>query len=214
MARADAAARDRSMAQSVAKRRAPRSSATASVSPAAPSADVPAAVSAAEIAHADLFAQPGHLIRRAQQIAVSMFLDAVGGEVTPVQYAVLRRLLDRPGIDQVTLAREIALDTSTTADTAARLEAKGWIVRELRARRQRSLALTDAGRAQLTRLMPAIHRMNAQMLGVLPEAERESLMRVLRSFVELNNAHSRAPHGGGDPDDRGVAGRRRGGTSG
>jgi DNA-binding MarR family transcriptional regulator len=129
-----------------------------------------------------------------------MFLDAVGGEVTPVQYAVLRRLLDRPGIDQVTLAREIALDTSTTADTAARLEAKGWIVRELRARRQRSLALTDAGRAQLTRLMPAIHRMNAQMLGVLPGGEQESLMRLLRRFVDLNNAHSRAPRGGGRAD--------------
>jgi DNA-binding MarR family transcriptional regulator len=150
--------------------------------------------------HADLYAQPGHLIRRAQQIAVSMFLDAVGGDVTPVQYAVLRRLLDRPGIDQVTLAREIALDTSTTADTAARLEAKGWIVRELRPRRQRSLALTDAGRAQLERLMPAIHEMNAAMLGVLPAVERETLMRLLRRFVELNNAQSRAPHRAGGND--------------
>ena len=35
----------------------------------------------------ELYEQPGHLIRRAQQIAVSMFFDALGRDVTPVQYA-------------------------------------------------------------------------------------------------------------------------------
>ncbi len=38
------------------------------------------------------YEQPGHLVRRAQQIAMSMFFDAVGREVTPVQYANLRML--------------------------------------------------------------------------------------------------------------------------
>ena len=83
--------------------------------------------------HADLFDQPGHLFRRAQQISVSMFLDAVGRDVTPVQYAILRMLQDRPGIDQVTLAREVALDTSTTADIAARLGAPDLTVIDARA---------------------------------------------------------------------------------
>ena len=75
----------------------------------------------------ELHDQPGHLIRRAHQIAVGLFNEAMGREVTPVQYAVLRALQDKPGIDQVTLAQEIALDTSSTADVAVRLEAKGWI---------------------------------------------------------------------------------------
>ncbi len=88
----------------------------------------------------DLYEQPGHLIRRSQQIAVAMFFDALGRDVTPVQYAVLRMLQARPGIDQVTLACEVALDTSTTANIAARLEAKGWIRREVLARRQRDLS--------------------------------------------------------------------------
>ena len=143
--------------------------------------------------HADLFDQPGHLIRRAQQISVSMFFDAVGRDVTPIQYAVLRMLQERPGIDQVTLAREVALDTSTTADIAARLEAKGWIVRRLLARRQRSLELTDAGRAMLARLVPGIHALNEAMLGALEPGERKQLMRLLRKFVQVNNAQSRAP---------------------
>jgi DNA-binding MarR family transcriptional regulator len=141
----------------------------------------------------DLFEQPGHLIRRAQQIAVAMFVEALGRDVTPVQYAILRMLQERPGLDQVTLAREVALDTSTTADIAARLENKGWIVREVLPRRQRRLLLTPAGEAVLARLVPGLQRMNAAMLGGLDADERETFMRLLRKFVQLNNEQSRAP---------------------
>ena len=141
----------------------------------------------------DLYDQPGHLIRRAQQIAVSMFFEALGRDVTPVQYAMLRMLQERPGIDQVTLAQEVALDTSTTAEIAARLEAKGWIVRELMARRQRRLLLTPEGEAVLQRLVPGLAAMNDQLLARLDAAEREDFMRLLRKFVQLNNEQSRAP---------------------
>lgn len=141
----------------------------------------------------DLFEQPGHLIRRAQQIAVAMFVEALGRDVTPVQYAILRMLQERPGLDQVSLAREVALDTSTTADIAARLETKGWIVREVLPRRQRRLVLTPAGEAVLARLVPGLQRMNTAMLAGLDAEERETFMRLLRKFVRLNNDQSRAP---------------------
>jgi len=141
----------------------------------------------------ELYDQPGHLIRRAQQIAVSMFFDALGRDVTPVQYALLRMLQDRPGIDQVTLAKEVALDTSTTADIAARLEAKGWIVREMLPRRQRRLVLTPAGEAVLARLVPGLQAMNLQLLQRLDDDERTEFMRLLRKFVQVNNDQSRAP---------------------
>ena len=42
----------------------------------------------------DLYDQPGHLIRRAQQIATQLFRDVLGPDVTPVQYAILRMLLE------------------------------------------------------------------------------------------------------------------------
>ena len=86
-----------------------------------------------------LLHEPGHLMRRAHQWAVFHFHDTHGRHVTPVQYAILRALQDQPGIDQVTLAQRVALDTSTTADIAARLETKGWILRHILPRRQRSL---------------------------------------------------------------------------
>ena len=135
-----------------------------------PGADLPAF---------DLFEQPGHLIRRAQQISVAMFVEALGGDVTPVQYALLRMLQKRPGLDQVTLAQAVALDTSTTADIAARLEAKGWILREVLARRQRCLSLTPAGLAVLDRVAPALGAMNQALLSRLDADERLEFMRLL-----------------------------------
>jgi DNA-binding MarR family transcriptional regulator len=141
----------------------------------------------------DLYDQPGHLIRRAQQIAVSMFHDTLGREVTPVQYAVLRMLHECPGLDQVTLAQRVALDTSTTADIAVRLEAKGWILREVLPRRQRRLVLTPAGEALLAGLIPAVNALQHGLLDSMGPDDSRELLRLLRKFVHLNNGQSRAP---------------------
>jgi DNA-binding MarR family transcriptional regulator len=80
----------------------------------------------------------------------------------------------------------VALDTSTTADIAARLDAKGWIVRELLPRRQRALRLTPEGEAVLAEMLPRVEPMYAQLLGALEPAEREEFLRLLRKFVHLN----------------------------
>lgn len=141
----------------------------------------------------DLYDQPGHLIRRAQQIAVSMFHEVMGTQVTPTQYAVLRMLQEAPGIDQLTLAGLVALDTSTTAEMCVRLEAKGWIHRELMARRQRRLTLTPEGEKVLATLVPAVHELRHRMLDPLTPAERAEFARLLTKFVHLNNEQSRAP---------------------
>lgn len=141
----------------------------------------------------DLYEDPGHLIRRAHQIAVARFHEALGREVTPVQYAVLRMLYECPGLDQVTLAQRVALDTSTTADIAARLEAKGWIVREVLPRRQRRLLLTPAGEALLAQVMPEVAQLRAGLFEGMGEADALEFVRLLRKFVHLNNEQSRAP---------------------
>lgn len=141
----------------------------------------------------DLYDQPGHLIRRAQQIAVSMFHETVGRDLTPIQYAILRMLQETPGLDQVTLAQRVALDTSTAADIAARLEAKGWIVREVLPRRQRRLVLTAGGEAVLAKSVAGMRELNQRMLESLAPAEQQEFLRLLRKFVHLNNEQSRAP---------------------
>jgi DNA-binding MarR family transcriptional regulator len=95
----------------------------------------------------DLYQHPGHLLRRAQQISVSIFYDEMGAELTPVQYAILSRLAEHPGIDQVSLAGLAAIDTSTGATVCARLEEKGLLERKVipHNRRQRALSITADG---------------------------------------------------------------------
>src|SRR6516162_9175921 len=137
----------------------------------------------------DVYDQPGHLIRRAQQIAVSMFYSTMGYEVTPVQYAVLRILQDHPGIDQVTLARFCALDTSTAADLAVRLEERGLVRRMMpvKSKRFRLLQLTPEGTALLKKLVPL------RLLLSLNKEEQRIFLSLLKKFVHLNNKKSRAP---------------------
>lgn len=141
----------------------------------------------------ELHEDPGHLIRRAHQIAVAMFHEKFAGVVTPVQYAVLRKLYEAPGLDQVTLAQRVALDTSTTADMAARLEAKGWIVREMLHRRQRRLLLTPAGEELLRGLTPVVCSLRDDLLKGMGQEDAVDFIRLLAKFVRLNNEQSRAP---------------------
>ncbi len=140
----------------------------------------------------ELYDEPGHLIRRAQQIAVSKFHEVHGRHVTPIQYAILRTLHETPGIDQVTLAQLIALDTSTTADIAARLETKGWILREVLPRRQRRLSLTAAGEEILLELKPGVSVHYQGMMDSLEPAEQKEFMRLLRKFVHLHDQQGKS----------------------
>ena len=143
----------------------------------------------------EVYDEPGHLIRRAQQIAVSMFHSVMGNGVTPVQYCVLRVLRDHPGIDQVTLARLCALDTSTAADLAVRLEERGLVMRmmPMKSRRFRLLHLTREGKALLDKLIPSSRVLGRQLLKELNKEEQKVFVSLLKKFVHLNNDISRAP---------------------
>jgi MarR family transcriptional regulator, temperature-dependent positive regulator of motility len=143
----------------------------------------------------EVYDEPGHLIRRAQQIAVSMFHSTLGNGVTPVQYCVLRVLQEHPGIDQVTLARFCALDTSTAADLAVRLEERGLVKRimPMKSKRFRLLHLTAEGNALLKKLVPSSYLLARRLLRALNKEEQKVFVHLLKKFVHLNNQESRAP---------------------
>jgi DNA-binding MarR family transcriptional regulator len=144
----------------------------------------------------DIDLQPGYAIRRLHQISVGIFLQSVGeGGVTPVQYAVLQVVSNQPGIDQRTLARNIALDTSTTGGVVDRLEARDWLERRTSPedRRARQLFLTRAGDQALAETIPAMLRAQEQILAPLTERQRKEFMRMLQVLVTQNNEMSRAP---------------------
>jgi DNA-binding MarR family transcriptional regulator len=127
--------------------------------------------------------EPGHLFRRAHQHSVSCFNAVFGRAVTPLQYAALRVLQEHPGIDQVTLAAAIALDTSTAAEIAVRLERDGWIVRELGARRQRRLELTAEGQRVIGDMLQSEAVLADRILTTLDAGEREVLMGLMHKLL-------------------------------
>ncbi|MEX2629185.1 MAG: MarR family transcriptional regulator [Tistlia sp.] len=144
----------------------------------------------------DIYGKPGHLIRRAQQIAVAIFVEECGAlDLTPVQYAALVAARDQPGVDATRLSAVIAYDRSTLGGVLERLEEKGWIERCPGAgdRRVKQLHLTAAGAALLREAEPLVQRAQARILAPLAEPERAQLMRLLGALVELNNEHSRVP---------------------
>lgn len=143
----------------------------------------------------NLYEHPGHLLRRAQQISVSIFYDEMGSELTPIQYAVLRNLAAHPGTDQVSLAALTGIDTSTGATVCARLEEKGLLERKVipTNRRQRALTITGAGEQQLAEMIPGAQRLRRRLLAPLTGSEQLQFMALLTKLVQENNEQSRAP---------------------
>lgn len=140
--------------------------------------------------------RPGHLIRRAQQISVSVFLDVCADlSVTPVQYAALAAIDAHPGIDQAALAGMIAIDRSTAGNVVSRLEEKGWARRKAdsRDKRFKRISATPAGRQLLERIKPRLDAIQERVLGPLTPKERRQFIDLLAKMVDLNNDISRAP---------------------
>jgi len=143
-----------------------------------------------------VYAKPGYLFRRMQQIAVAIFVEECRAyDLTPVQYAALVAIRTHPGIDATRLSAVIAFDRSTLGNVIERLEAKQLIERKpsRQDRRIKLLYLTKSGIALLREIMPSVDRAQARMLQPLKPADRKTLMALLTQLVDLNNESSRVP---------------------
>ena len=143
-----------------------------------------------------VYAAPGYLFRRMQQIAVSIFMEECRAfDLTPVQYAALVAIHTHPGIDATRLSAVIAFDRSTLGSVIERLEAKHYVERKAAPedRRIKLLYLTRAGAAILRDIIPAVERAQARMLEPLKPADRKTLTTLLVQLVDLNNEAARVP---------------------
>jgi MarR family transcriptional regulator, lower aerobic nicotinate degradation pathway regulator len=146
--------------------------------------------------HDTLYRRPGFLIRRAHQIAVSIFLEESGNlGITTTQYGALVVLNTRSDLDQVGLATLVGIDRSTTALVVGKLESSGFLVREKDAsdKRRNVLVITDAGRAALASLAEPARRARERELAVFSLADQATFLRLLETFVGTFNANTRAP---------------------
>ena len=134
----------------------------------------------------DFSEAPGHLIRRAQQRAVAIFMEETAGfDVTPVQFAILNALMDDPGEDQITLSGRVAFDAATSGSVLGRLEAKGWVRREADPldRRRKLLWITPEGEEVALRMKRAVSRAQQRIVSPLDARERDQLAALLAKLV-------------------------------
>jgi len=139
----------------------------------------------------DLQTTPGHLIRRAQQIAVAIFAEQLASaDITPVQFAILNALLDSPGIDQVSLAKRVAFDPATSGSVIGRLEAKGWVVREADRsdRRRKLLVVTPLGVQALASIQSDVSQVQEKILAPLTAQEQSQFVHLLSRLVQGHQA--------------------------
>ena len=128
----------------------------------------------------------GHLLRRAQQLHLAVWLRDVSAETTSVQFAVLTVLDQRPGASQRELGRVLDLDRSTIADLVTRMVRRGLIERERDQddRRRNVLQLTPAGRDELAHLRPRVEAIEPTLTAGLRPGERDELRRLLYRILE------------------------------
>ncbi len=146
----------------------------------------------------DIYAMPGHLIRRLNQISVALFSDRItraGLSLTPVQYAVLCGIRANPGIDQATLAGLVAYDRATLGKVIDRLEGRALVRRTTSPadRRAKTLSLRRAGQSLLAAADPHVRAMQPDILAGLEVQERELFLAMLTRITLAGNERSRAP---------------------
>ncbi|UWQ90139.1 MarR family winged helix-turn-helix transcriptional regulator [Aliisedimentitalea scapharcae] len=146
----------------------------------------------------EIYAMPGHLIRRLNQISVACFMDRMaqaGLSLTPVQYAALCAIRDYPGIDQATVAGLVAYDRATLGKVIDRLQNRDLIQRDVSAsdRRARVLTLTTAGQDLLRTASAHVQAAQPDILAGLSEAEQAQMLHLLQKATNAGNDRSRAP---------------------
>ena len=144
----------------------------------------------------NLRSAPGHLMRRCQQIAVSVFLDECRAfDLTPLQFAVLTALLKGGPEDQVHLGGALALDRTTIGVVVKNLEERGLATRTVseKDRRSKPVSITKAGEALIHDAIGAAEAAQDRMLAPLTASERKQFIRLLQKMADGNNDESRAP---------------------
>src|SRR5262245_30870420 len=136
------------------------------------------------------------MIRRAHQIAVALFLEETGElRITTTQFGILHLLKHSPGLDQISVAKLLGLDRSTTGMVLEKLERAGLVGRVVGAkdRRKRLLTLTAAGEIMLARLKAPARRTMERQLAAFAPGERRVFLRLLDKFTRTFNESTRVP---------------------
>ncbi|WP_223809352.1 MarR family winged helix-turn-helix transcriptional regulator [Nocardiopsis listeri] len=148
----------------------------------------------------ELLAAPGYLVRRLYQTYTALWGSIVNSTLTGPQFAVMRAIQRTPGGDQGSLASMAALDRSTMADVARRLDRRQLIERRTSTSdtRRKLLYLTPEGERILSETASRAARLDELLLAELAPDQRA---RVVDDLLHLSDAWERLAEEG--PSDEG-----------
>lgn len=144
----------------------------------------------------ELYDRPGFLLRRANQICVSIFLEeAVNLGVTTTQYGAMMVLSSRNDLDQIGLAKLLGIDRSTAALVVSKLEKLGYLARgrDSADRRRHVLLLTREGHDMLDKLFAPGERARKREMDAFTDVEAKAFLLLLKKFVLTFNSQIRTP---------------------
>jgi DNA-binding MarR family transcriptional regulator len=126
--------------------------------------------------------QIGFLLRQVTQRHTTIFAELIGDGLTPMQWAVLSKLLEIGQTSQSALGRAVFMDAATIKGTVDRLEARALVARAPDAddRRKLLVDLTAAGRDVTHRNLATALAITEETLAPLKKEERGQLFRLLQ----------------------------------
>lgn len=125
-----------------------------------------------------------HLLRQLFQKHTARWQNALP-ELTKPQYAVMRAIAERPGIEQVDLTEAAVSTKATLAEMLSRMESRGLVKREHDPadKRRRFVYLTPEGDALLTHVTQLGDSIDNEFLGRLSAQEREQFTYLVRKMM-------------------------------
>lgn len=134
-----------------------------------------------------LAGSPSHLLRRAEQLASERFTQLVGDTIKLREFTILAAISERPGLSQSDLGRIAGIDRSTLADTMAKMEGRGWIMRTPSTSdgRAYSVLLGQAGGTVLSATMKHARAADAAILDLLAKTKGRTLINTLTKLSKL-----------------------------
>ncbi|HEX2546331.1 MAG TPA: MarR family transcriptional regulator [Ramlibacter sp.] len=144
---------------------------------------------------ARLYARPGFLLRRAQQISSAVFEDACRElDLTPAQFGILTVLQAHPGMGQSSLARALGFDKVTVLRVLRGLEARGLVTRELSDdnRRNVSVNLTADGALLLRQAQKPAEEAYRRLMAPLDKQQQAQLIELLQLLTGELEEEARA----------------------
>lgn len=132
----------------------------------------------------------GHLLRRAQQRAIDIFMQEFGDHgLRPPQFALLLAAYQNPDANQSDLVRETGIDRSTAADTITRLANRG-LIKRIRTKtdgRANRLKVTAAGIDALESAAAAAQSVHDSIMAPIAPGERARFLNQLRQITDLDD---------------------------